>query len=213
MRSDVIILFFPLLNQDFSFLNSHKDFPRHWQAREELAVLYLSLNRIDSNNLDAASEISIVLSDVYDDFAGAEEILRPLESTHGKNMKYLNNLAYALILRGNIQEATTLLDKVERLESHESIYYVFATATRGLLNIRKGNLVEGSRLYNAAARAVANKELSKQILQKKELEIGRWFKDRADKEKSIRHLEQAYRVDISDRIFTRKAKELIEEQT
>ena len=58
----------------------------------------------------------------------------------------LNNLAYAQIMLGNLQEAETNLNKLNSLKI-DNDSGVSVQATRGLLQFRKGNIQSGRQLY------------------------------------------------------------------
>ena len=63
-----------------------------------------------------------------------------------------------------------MLDKVRDVSNN-----VFLTATRGLFKLKEGDVEEGSRLYNLAATFAPNETLRKNVLQKKHLELARYY--------------------------------------
>jgi len=81
----------------------------------------------------------------------------------------INNLAYSYLMNNEVGKAEHILKKVEHI-----INDVFLNATRGLLNIKKGNVEEGRRLYNWAAQIASTATLRNQVIQKEHLELANW---------------------------------------
>ena len=159
----------------------------------------------DRLNLDGASMLSMTLADVYDNFAEAEAILRPLEGRYGKNSKFLNNLAYILLLQDKIVEGENLLN---RIQEDDQIINSIPIATRGLQLLRKGEINEGTRLYSEAARLAGNQELADMIIQKRELELGKWYLKLGNNQQARRHFEKVIEKKVQDKVFELKAEEL-----
>lgn len=164
----------------------------------------------DPTNLDAASILACILDDVYEDHHSAERILIPLRDKHGKNNKFLNNLAYTLILQGKYGEAQQVLEKIY---PEVGFFEPISTATRGLLHLKRGDVQEGTRLYNEAARIMPDENMKRLIQQKRDLEIGIWFLGQGRTDRARRLLKQAAAANVIDRIYTRKALALLEDQS
>jgi tetratricopeptide (TPR) repeat protein len=159
----------------------------------------------DKYNLESASIISTTLADIYDDPNGAEMILRPLEEKWSNNSKFLNNLAYALLMQDRVPEAERLLD---RLKQDDEFISSIPLATRGLLFLKKGDIREGTRLYSEAAKLAFDKELANMIIQKRELELGKLYLKVGDTFKAKQHFDKVLDLDVQDKVFERKAREL-----
>jgi Flp pilus assembly protein TadD len=163
-------------------------------------------SKLSTEQVNAASLITGILDDVFDDYSSAEKILRNVYSANKDSAVILNNLAYTLILQGKTKEASMFLDKIDQ---SKDISYVISIATRGLLHIKIGEMAKGAALYNQAASMVADEEIKAQILQKKELELGRWYRNRGETAQARIHLERAISFNVKDEIFKKKATELL----
>jgi Flp pilus assembly protein TadD len=163
-------------------------------------------NKLSTGQISAVAIITGILDDVFDDYHNAEKMLRNMYGANKDSAVILNNLAYTLILQGKTKEASMFLDKIEQ---SKDIIYVISIATRGLLHIKIGEMAKGAALYNQAASMVTDEEVKAQILQKKELELGRWYKNRGETTKARTHLERAKSYNVKDEIYKKKAIELL----
>ena len=162
---------------------------------------------MDPKNIFASFSLAALLADVYDDYKQAENVLRRIPEEDKMNTAFINNLAYILALSGKTKEAEELIEKAE---PRNPISEAVLMATKGLIRIRQGDIARGAAFYNAAARIVSDMEFKTLILQKKELELGRWYLG-GDKERIAQnHLLKAIRMETKDKIYERKAKELSE---
>jgi len=159
------------------------------------------------SQISAICILSDILNDEYDNYSAAEKILWDGYKKAKDNPHILNNLGYTLILQGKTKEAEIFLDKIN--ESKDLIFFI-SLATRGLLHIRNGELDTGAAFYNHAASLVSDKDFSNQMLQKKELELGRWYLNHGETEKGRAHLEKAMEFTVNDKIYRRKASVLLE---
>jgi tetratricopeptide (TPR) repeat protein len=83
-----------------------------------------------------------------------------------------NNLAYSLLLAGRVDEAASILQKLaEESTTAESATYVLAT--RGLLELYRGRLSDGWRLYEEAAATAPSAALRERAKVKRDLEMAR----------------------------------------
>lgn len=81
-------------------------------------------------------------------FNTASEIGKLGLISHPNDPFLINNIVYALILGGNIDEAEILLTKIKPNKlKDDNLTYICLTATKGLLNYRKGNIESGRNLY------------------------------------------------------------------
>jgi tetratricopeptide (TPR) repeat protein len=69
--------------------------------------------------------------------------------SHPRDPQLLNNLAYALALKGKSEEAAREIEGIS-LDSLGNATQICLTATKGLIAFRRGNAVEGRALYLAA---------------------------------------------------------------
>ncbi len=97
-----------------------------------------------------------------------------------------NNVAFALAELGQLQQAEKVLSTISS-RFHKDPY---ATATLGLLNIRKGKADRGMVLYREAARLAGLNVDRVAIKQKLHLEMGRYLMD-SEPRKAMRYLEKA----------------------
>lgn len=162
----------------------------------------------DVNNVRAVCNEAAILADAYDEYEEAEKILRSARHENETNVMLLNDLVYVLLLQGKTADAKPFLDK---MVPGEEIREEIILATKGLWHIRRGEIAEGTRLYNEASKITEDQELAKLITQKKELELGTWYKDQGRKEQARRHLERAIKLDTIDRIHRRGALKLLDE--
>src|SRR5207245_4016334 len=101
----------------------------------------------------------------------AIEILERGLQENAPALRIRNNLAYALLLTGNVKRARAVLEPTMRfLEMHSSdpeyqSLRVYLLATWGLLWIREGHFEKGLELYQEALRA-ATGELHRRVQQK-----------------------------------------------
>ena len=84
--------------------------------------------------------------------------------SHPNDPSLINNIMYTLSLSNNTNEAEILFNKIKnsKLDKLNSTN-ICLTATKGLLNYRKGNIAEGRRLYIEAmdlAKELGNDELT-----------------------------------------------------
>jgi hypothetical protein len=84
------------------------------------------------------------------------------------------------------------------------------TATKGLLEIKEGNLDKGRELYNRAAQLCSDKDLAMQVLLKKDLEVARFYilNNRTSDAKLL--LEKSLRIRARESVYSGQIKKLLE---
>lgn len=95
-----------------------------------------------------AMVISYLLSDYLQEYQKACSVLHEALKANPNNVELLNNYAYALLMIGDLGNATDALKRAKRLYPSKS--YVPIIATEGLLSYRQGNADEGRSLYEKA---------------------------------------------------------------
>ncbi len=105
-------------------------------------------------------EASFIASTYLEDYALAEKISRTGLQSQPYNNDLMNNLAYDLACQDKIQEAKSVINKIDQ---HNSVCLkLCVTATKGLISFRSGDLDEGRSFYEEAisgAEKAGEKEL------------------------------------------------------
>jgi len=83
----------------------------------------------------------------------AETAFRGLAS-NPDDPKLINNLCYALLRAGRVEDAEEAFRKYNQDDDEMKIFYI---ATKGLLEFKKGNLAEGRNLYSEAMKLCKQK--------------------------------------------------------
>jgi tetratricopeptide (TPR) repeat protein len=94
--------------------------------------------------------VAHIASMALEDFSEAEQILRQGLTSNQDDATLFNNLAFALIQQGQIDEAADFLEQGSRVKA-TSRQKVCLTATNGLLEFRSGRIVQGRMLYRLAS--------------------------------------------------------------
>lgn len=125
-----------------------------------------------SSPVQAYADLGWLLSDWREDYDAAIEVLNEGIERAGQNPMLLNNLGYALLMKGDPKKARLVLDKLS-LDTENLIY---PAATKGLLLIMEGDLASGEREYKKAENIAAqqgNRNLMLSIREKKYLELAK----------------------------------------
>ncbi len=118
----------------------------------------------------------------------------------------LNNLAYTYIQSNKFDDAQSILDEVQGVNDN-----IFINATRGLLKFKEGKIEEGTRLYNLASRLAAiNPILSDMIIQKKFLELTKYYYDKGMVERARSSIMNIIRTKFNNTIYFKQAELLLE---
>ena len=102
------------------------------------------------------------------------------------------------------KNAKAILDQVANVNDN-----VFLTATKGLLAIKQNNLEEGRRLYNSAYELATGKWLQGRVLQKKNLELAKYYIKNNQKEEAKDCLNKVIEVKIGDSVYAEQAEKLL----
>lgn len=108
------------------------------------------------------------------DYAKALAVLRRGREEYPDNIFIMNNLAYAYLMIGQLDDAKTVLAKLDSPQKSSPQMI----ATFGLLQLHEGHLNNARRLYKQAAAVAANmgnKLLGRMLTQKLHLELARHF--------------------------------------
>lgn len=117
----------------------------NWRAAIDNAKKWKNYQPFSSG---PAMVISYLLSDYLLEYQNACSILREALKANPNNVDLINNYAYALLMTGDLGNATDALKRAKKLYPSES--YVPIIATEGLLYFRQGNVGEGRALYEKA---------------------------------------------------------------
>ena len=160
---------------------------------------------------NAYSYLGGILCDELRDIDGALRILREGKKLFPRDRLIANNLAYALLRRGDVHSARGVLESIPKggpsslPESDVSI-----TATWGLLHVLEGNLNEGELFYRRAedlASQLGKRDLALKVRQKTDLELARAYAQLDDLKMALRRVQQglliedgrkSYRQDLQD---------------
>lgn len=97
--------------------------------------------------INFAADIAYTYQNNYDD---AIKILQIGLKANPKELSFMNNLAYAYALNGQTNEADNILKKLLPLVTKKTDLYIWAKATNGLNEYRKGHIEVGRQLYSEA---------------------------------------------------------------
>ena len=160
------------LNLDFKdysnlLLKSEADARYSFFRRDYNQALSESIKWIDDLPYDKTPILfgSSVAHNFLKDFDVAAKILKVgLISNPGDTM-LLNNLAYVLALKGETNEASSIMDKPFMFDSSLDINSIIChTATKGLISFRKGNTEDGTKKYMEAINLAKEKSKDKDII-------------------------------------------------
>lgn len=162
--------------------------------------IFLSANKKFAS---AYSLLSLIYSEYLYNYKKAIELNREAMNYMPNNTHVINNLAYNYLMDNDINSARELLKKVKNVTND-----VFLTATRGLLRIKEGNIEEGRRLYNLAESLAANETLRKNVLQKKHLELAKYYLANNKDNEASTNLEKVLSIKARESIYAKQAYEL-----
>jgi tetratricopeptide (TPR) repeat protein len=128
------------------------------------------LMEADDADKDVYALLSALLADHMGDAGRAIQIAGRGLARFPGDPTITNNLAYSLLMAGDVARAAAVLSHYDNLGGVESM---FLTATRGLLALRQGHFVEGRRLYEEALSAAGTERMRERVRAKRDLEIAR----------------------------------------
>ncbi|OGW64435.1 MAG: hypothetical protein A3H49_08695 [Nitrospirae bacterium RIFCSPLOWO2_02_FULL_62_14] len=173
----------------------------------ETASRYLiKVKTLEPRDTSSCSGISYILSEVKSDYGGAITALKEGLSYAPTNSMLLNNLAYNYLMKGDIEKAREVLDRINEQDAVESVHI---NATRGLLLIKEGALEEGARFYNRAINIAKDEEVRTQVRQKKNLELGRYFLDQGKTARAKKLLEEVLSTRSQTELYKKQAADLL----
>lgn len=118
----------------------------------------------------------------------------------------INNLAYNYLMNNEINKAAEILSKSKYMTEN-----IFLTATNGLLNIKRGNITEGRKLYNRAANLAERTPLQDLVMQKKHLELAKYFFLNGESNRAKDETKKVFSImKGNETIYKTQAKELSE---
>lgn len=160
----------------------------------------------DPDSRDANVLLSSLNSEVFDDYDSAIEILKQLIAKNKSDQAIKNDLAYCYLRKGLIDEASDVLGNVNWDKANFALY-----ATKGLLQILKGNLKEGLRLYNIGVSKAPNNELKNMVRQKRNIEAARHAYRKGDGDEALRQLHKALSVKTKTKLYLEQASRLLQQ--
>jgi tetratricopeptide (TPR) repeat protein len=183
------------------------------QERYKEAVIELEPSiELGKAPVEAYAHVGGLLAVELHDPDRACTVLRNGHRAFPKNRLVANNLAYALLLRGEIGEARKVLESTAAGTSTlEPRNEVAITATWGLLRLLEGKLPEGERLYTEAealAKREGQKDLALQVSQKMALELARAHARLGNLQSASRWVQQGLAVAVGRKAWRRDLEEL-----
>jgi tetratricopeptide (TPR) repeat protein len=128
---------------------------------------------IESPDSDV-SAFALTTSLLVDELGDSEEAVRVAERglvRYPGDASLINNLAYALLMLDRVEAAAAVLERIP--ESLDHFDDIALTATRGLLALKQGDVVRGSRLYEQALGKATAERTRARLRAKRDLEVGR----------------------------------------
>lgn len=138
---------------DFNVENSFEANARNssengeWQHAIDYAKLWFLDMPFSRGAIIFGSQIAAYNMDNHDE---AAYLYKAGLTSHPQDPQMLNNLVYSLCLRNRIEEAEQFLAKFPSLDNISTTNQICITATKGILNFRKGFLEKGRELYYQA---------------------------------------------------------------
>jgi tetratricopeptide (TPR) repeat protein len=148
--------------------------------------------------------LGVLYSEVLDDYDRAIETTKRALSKNKFNQIFLNDLAYTYLRKGLLDTANEILSGINWDKATFPLY-----ATKGLLQISMGKLHEGIRLYDMAVGKAPNNELKNMVRQKKNIEVGRYFLTKGDRDEALRHLHNALSINTNTKLYRDQANRMI----
>jgi tetratricopeptide (TPR) repeat protein len=148
---------------------------------DEAIQLMQSLVDDGKVSADIYAMLGTLLAEERRDYAESVAVLKEGHLRYPNNYLVVNNLAYSLLMAGDVTAAERLLSHLPKgIRLAERRTQVSLIATRGLLRFRKGEIEEGIQLYQEAerlARRFNEADLAQTAKQKMHLELARTYRD------------------------------------
>jgi len=167
---------------------------------DDAEELYRRAIQVDPQSPDVHACLGRLLCEYRGDYAQAVDVLSRAVEQSPRRAVFLNNLAYTLLMSNRTGEAREILERIRGADDD-----VYVTATRGLLQIREGNVREGEALYKKAAKLARTRELRVLVEQKREVELARYWLEKAESNRSEALLRSALARRTIDDVYTRQA--------
>jgi tetratricopeptide (TPR) repeat protein len=161
----------------------------------------------NKNFASAYSLLSFIFSEYLYEYKKAIELNREGMNYLPDNISMINNLAYNYLMNNDVNSARELLEKTKNVSASNN---VFLTATRGLLKIKEGDIEAGRTLYNLAASLATNESLRRNVLQKKHLELARYYLSNNKENEAKISLKKTLSIKPKESIYAKQAYELYE---
>ena len=179
-----------------------------YNGQVENAIKFLNqLLTINEKFPPAYSFLSFIYSEYLNNYKKAISVNEKGIKNLPNNQITINNLAYNYLMNCDIEKAKNILKKIEDVTKN-----VFLTATTGLLMLKEGNIEEGRRMYNLAAQNSKTETLRRQVLQKKYIELAKYYLNRKDIDSAKTNLEKAISIKIKNSVYTSQAIQLAKEK-
>ncbi len=171
----------------------------------EKAIQYFHFSLKENKRfLPAYSFLSCIYSEQCRDYSNAIKVNEDGIKLFPEDAIIVNNLAYNYLMNNQIEEAR----KVLRVIAEEK-YNLFLYATKGLLRIKEGDIEEGRRLYNLAAKMTNNDNLKRKVNQKKNLELGRYYLFQNRKDSAKECFSKVVKLGYKEGFYVSEAEELL----
>jgi tetratricopeptide (TPR) repeat protein len=158
MHIDNILSFNPT---DFQLMNNYEAlaldnfYNSNWDIALDNAAFWLCDLPFSKRPIILGSHIA---GSILDKQKTAREFLRAGLKSHPNDAQLINNLAYSLALENRLDEAEKYIQKVTNIQNIKDSTKICLTATKGIINFRKGNTDVGRKLYlNAIEEAKSKK--------------------------------------------------------
>lgn len=188
----------PLILLALNYINDAK----YEKSREVLTGILVR----DSDSRSAHMLMSLLNCEVFEDYDSAIEMLKQELTKNKADQAIKNDLAYAYLRKGLIDEASGILGSIDWDKATFPLY-----ATRGLLQISKGNLKEGIRLYNVAVSKASSNELKNLIRQKRGIEVARYFFMKGKRNESLQQLHSVLSTKTATKLYLDQARRLLQQ--
>lgn len=130
-----------------------------------------AIERADANEA-VFGLMSYLLTDVEGTYEEAYRVCQEGLRRWPQSLLLRNNMAYALLMAGRVDEAQTLLDSID-WEALPKDHLAYLTATRGLSEMKRGDIPSGQRLYETALKHALTPAIGDRIKAKRDLEMAR----------------------------------------
>lgn len=125
-----------------------------------------------SADVDSFVLLSGLYADATEDYDAAISVALEGLTVSPRDPSLTNNLAYAQLLSGRVDQAAETLEALDE-SGLERELLVYVASTRGLLALWRGDLADGTKLYDEAASFAGRDSLRARVRSKRDLETAR----------------------------------------